>query len=268
MGKKHHILLAGCGKMGGAMLEGWRADASLDAEFSVIDPVARPAGLAVFPDAASCRAAGLEEPAMIVLAVKPQMMADILPGLMALAGPDTAYLSIAAGLSSGWLAGHLGQEAAIIRSMPNLPATIGRGVTAMSANRSVSPAQLALADQLLTAIGKVVRLEDEGLMDAVTALSGSGPAYVFLLAEVMQAAGERLGLPGDLAGQLAVATIDGAGALLAASDAPASQLRANVTSKGGTTAAALDILMGPDGLDQLMDAAMRAARDRGRALGS
>ncbi len=150
----------------------------------------------------------------------------------------------------------------------NLPATVGQGITALYANAAVSPDQLRLAEQLLGAIGSVVQLEDESLMDAVTALSGSGPAYVFLLAEVMQQAGEALGLEAALASQLARQTVIGAAALLNEAAEPASVLRENVTSKGGTTAAALSVLMGPDGLDQLMERAMLAARDRGRALGS
>ena len=265
---KRHILLAGCGKMGGAMLAGWLADKDLQAEFSILDPIASEVGAPIFNSPAEWQAAGLPVPDIIVLAVKPQLMAEVAPGLRALAGPQTAYLSIAAGLSSGGLADLFGSGAAIIRSMPNLPATVRQGITALYANAAVSPHQLQLADQLLGAIGSVVQLEDESLMDAVTALSGSGPAYVFLLAEVMQQAGEALGLEAALASQLARQTVIGAAALLNEAAEPASVLRENVTSKGGTTAAALSVLMGPDGLDQLMERAMQAARDRGRALGS
>ena len=268
MTAKRHILLAGCGKMGGAMLAGWLADSGLAAEFSIIDPVASHARVPVFASETDWQAGGQPAPDMIVLAVKPQIMAEVAPGLRGLAGPQTAFLSIAAGLSADGLADLFGAQAAIIRSMPNLPAIVGQGVTALYANAAVSPQQIELAEQLLGAIGAVVRLEDESLMDAVTALSGSGPAYVFLLAEVMQQAGEALGLEAKLAGQLARQTVIGAAALLGTADEPASVLRENVTSKGGTTAAALDVLMGPDGLDQLMGRAMQAARDRGRQLGS
>ena len=254
--------------MGGAMLAGWLADSSLQAEFSIIDPVASHARVPVFASDADWQADGRPAPDMIVLAVKPQIMAEVAPGLRGLAGPQTAFLSIAAGLSSDGLADLFGSGAAIIRSMPNLPATVGQGITALYANAAVRPEQLQLAEQLLGAIGAVVQLEDESLMDAVTALSGSGPAYVFLLAEVMQQAGEALGLEAGLAGQLARQTVIGAAALLDEAGEPASVLRENVTSKGGTTAAALSVLMGPDGLDQLMERAMQAARDRGRALGS
>lgn len=254
--------------MGGAMLAGWLADSSLQAEFSIIDPVASHARVPVFASDADWQANERPAPDMIVLAVKPQIMAEVAPGLRGLAGPQTAFLSIAAGLSSDGLADLFGGGAAIIRSMPNLPATVGQGITALYANAAVRPEQLQLAEQLLGAIGAVVQLEDESLMDAVTALSGSGPAYVFLLAEVMQQAGEVLGLEAGLAGQLARQTVIGAAALLDEAGEPASVLRENVTSKGGTTAAALSVLMGPDGLDQLMERAMQAARDRGRALGS
>ena len=203
---------------------------------------------------------------MVVLAVKPQMMDEAIADLGALAGPDTAFLSIAAGLSTAWLRDRLGDGALVLRSMPNTPAAIGKGVTALYCGDAPEPVA-SLATQLLRAIGEVVILDDEGLMDAVTALSGSGPAYIFLLAEVMTAAGVEVGLPPALAKQLAEATVAGAGALIAESDDPPSQLRVNVTSKGGTTAAALAVLMAEDGLGPLLDRAIRAARDRSIELG-
>ena len=156
----------------------------------------------------------------------------------------------------------------VLRSMPNTPAAIGKGVTALFAGSDTPDAMVMLADQLLSGIGTVVRMEDESLMDAVTAVSGSGPAYVFLLAEVMTRAAVEVGLPDDLARQLAEATVSGAGALIAEADEPPAQLRVNVTSKGGTTAAALAVLMADDGLAPLMEKAVRAARDRSVELGS
>jgi len=161
----------------------------------------------------------------------------------------------------------LGGDALVLRSMPNTPAAIGKGVTALYSGNA--PTQVrALATQLLQAIGAVVHLDDEAMMDAVTAVSGSGPAYVFLLAEVMTAAGIEAGLPEALAKQLAEATVTGAGDLIAAADEPPSQLRINVTSKGGTTAAALAVLMAEDGLAPLMRRAILAARDRSVELGN
>ncbi|MEC8643591.1 MAG: pyrroline-5-carboxylate reductase [Pseudomonadota bacterium] len=266
------ITLIGCGKMGSAMLHGWLADPQLDADFAIIEPMADHLAWTDSHDnvrvhASIADAAARENPArMIVLAVKPQMMDEAIDGLGALVGAETAFLSIAAGIPTGWFRARLGAEAMVLRSMPNTPAAIGRGVTALFAGHA--PAELvSLATTLLSAVGTVVMLEDEALMDAVTALSGSGPAYVFLLAEAMTAAGIKAGLPADLAGQLAEATVSGAGALIAESDEPPSQLRVNVTSKGGTTAAALAVLMAEAGLEELMTRAILAARDRSVELG-
>jgi len=266
------ITLIGCGKMGSAMLHGWLSDTNLDAEFAIIEPMAD--HLAWTADHANVRlhasiadAAAQERAArIIVLAVKPQMMSEAIDGLGALVGADTAFLSIAAGIPSGWFRARLGAEALVLRSMPNTPAAIGKGVTALFAGDA--PADIvALATTLLSAVGSVVMLDDESLMDAVTALSGSGPAYVFLLAEAMAAAGAKAGLPADLARQLAEATVSGAGALIDAAGEPPSQLRVNVTSKGGTTAAALSVLMAEDGMEELITRAILAARDRSVELG-
>lgn len=269
---KSLITLIGCGKMGSAMLHGWLADSDLDAEFVIVEPVhehltwtAAHANVRLYTTVAEAAAEG-RAATMIVLAVKPQMMDEAIADLGALAGADSAYLSIAAGLSTGWFRSRLGETALVLRSMPNTPAAIGKGVTALYSG-GAPQAVTALAEQLLAAIGEVVALDDEGLMDAVTALSGSGPAYVFLLAEVMTAAGVEAGLPAPLAKQLAEATVAGAGALIAASDEPPSQLRVNVTSKGGTTAAALAVLMADDGMGPLLERAIRAARDRSVELG-
>lgn len=259
--------------MGSAMLRGWLADTSLAAEFAIVEPfqdhlgwTADHANIQLFDTVESCAAAG-KAARMIVLAVKPQMMEDAIAGLGALAGPETGFLSIAAGIPTSWFRSRLGDNAAILRSMPNTPAAIGKGVTALCAGPDAPADLVALSEQLLSAIGTVVRVDDEALMDAVTALSGSGPAYVFLLAEVMTRAGIAAGLPDDLARQLAEATVSGAGALIDAADEPPSQLRVNVTSKGGTTAAALAVLMADDGMAPLLERAILAARDRSVELG-
>jgi pyrroline-5-carboxylate reductase len=190
---------------------------------------------------------------------------------------DCAYLSIAAGISTGWLKQRLGDAAIVIRAMPNTPAAIGKGITALYADAPNQASNQApnqapnqarnLASQLLAAVGQVVHVQDEALMDGVTALSGSGPAYVFLLVEAMTEAGIKAGLPDDLAAELAKATVCGAGALMAAVDTAPAILRENVTSKGGTTAAALAVLMADDGLTSLMTKAVAAAKARSIELG-
>jgi pyrroline-5-carboxylate reductase len=210
---------------------------------------------------------------MIVLAVKPQMMDDAIAGLGDMKHADCAYLSIAAGISTGWLKQRLGDAAIVIRAMPNTPAAIGKGITALYADAPNQASNQApnqarnLASQLLAAVGQVVHVQDEALMDGVTALSGSGPAYVFLLVEAMTEAGIKAGLPDDLAAELAKATVCGAGALVAAVDTAPAILRENVTSKGGTTAAALAVLMADDGLTSLMTKAVAAAKARSIELG-
>lgn len=262
------LVLAGAGKMGGAMLRGWLeagADASL---ITVIDPkpsddlktLAAEKGFAVRPDAD-----GVRDAAVLVLAVKPQMLADAAHTLAPVMASSPLVVSILAGKTVGALSGALG-EVPIVRSMPNTPSAVGRGITAGFAGPGVSPAQVALTTSLLQAVGEVVWLDDETLMDAVTAVSGSGPAYVFWLTECMAAAGEKLGLPAELAASLARATVSGAGELMhQASETPAT-LRQNVTSPGGTTAAALEVLMAEGGLAPLMAEALTAARDRAREL--
>jgi pyrroline-5-carboxylate reductase len=202
---------------------------------------------------------------VILLAVKPQIMDDVLPGLAKLAGPQTLIISIAAGRPIASFEKHL-PGGAIVRAMPNTPASIGRGITAAVANRNVTPVQRALADDMLSAVGKVVWVEDEQLLDAITAVSGSGPAYVFLLTECLAEAGRAAGLDARLADELARATVSGSAALLEASDLSAAELRRNVTSPGGTTAAALEILGGEEGMQKLMTAAVAAATKRGREL--
>jgi pyrroline-5-carboxylate reductase len=206
-----------------------------------------------------------QPPGVILLAVKPQLMDEVLPPLAKLAGPHTLLLSIAAGRRIASFEKHL-PGGAVVRAMPNTPAAIGRGITAAVANRYVTPVQRAFADDLLSAVGKVVWVDDESLLDAITAVSGSGPAYVFLLAECLAEAGRAAGLDAGLAEELARATVSGSAALLEASDLSAAELRKNVTSPGGTTAAALEILGGEDGMQKLMTAAVAAATKRGRDL--
>ena len=272
--KDLHIILLGCGKMGSALLRGWLSDTDLNARFTIIEPfdaavawLPETDNLSRFSSVSAAASAGLPKADFVLLAVKPQMMAEAAVDLKSLSDDRTAFLSIAAGLSCDWLSNQLGQGAAILRSMPNTPAAIGKGITALYSNAYVNSEQHAIASQLLRAVGVVVDLPNEELMDAVTALSGSGPAYIFNLAEAMAEAGMKLGLPEKLAHKLARQTIAGAGALLEQSSDSAATLRENVTSKGGTTAAALSVLQAEDGLAALMVKAMQAAHDRSVELG-
>jgi len=258
------LVLVGAGKMGGAMLEGWLA-LGLDPATVVVrepQPSAEIAALAK-------RGVRINEPAanasVLVIAIKPQEAASVVPALQPLAGENTLVVSIMAGKTLGFLQSAL-PGIAIVRAMPNTPAAIGRGITVAVPNARVSQDQRALAGQLLGAVGAVEWVEDEGLLDAVTAVSGSGPAYVFLLAESLARAGTAAGLPADLAARLARATVSGSGELLHRSPQEAATLRANVTSRGGTTAAALSVLMADDGLDPLMEKAIAAATKRSKEL--
>ena len=262
------LVLVGAGKMGGAMLEGWLRLSLDPARVAVIEPqpsreiadlAAR--GLRVNPAIDLVR-----QPAAVVIAVKPQNAAEIMPWLAPIIGGPTVVLSIMAGKTLDFLAEALPTEAAIVRSMPNTPASIGRGITVAVPNRHVTPPQRELAHKLLAATGIVEWVADEALLDAVTAVSGSGPAYVFLLAESLAKAGAAAGLPNELAAKLARATVAGSGELLHRAALDAATLRQNVTSPGGTTAAALDVLMSDEGLDQLMQKAVAAATQRSREL--
>ena len=277
---QQQITLLGCGKMGSAMLDGWLADTNLGANFTIIEPDQSHLGwlqgqksVRLYADCAAAIADGAPVSTMIVLAVKPQMMDDAIGGLGNMKHADCAYLSIAAGISTDWLKQRVGDAAIVIRAMPNTPAAIGKGITALYADAPYQASNQApnqarnLASQLLAAVGQVVHVQDEALMDGVTALSGSGPAYVFLLVEAMTEAGIKAGLPDDLAAELAKATVCGAGALMAAVDTAPAILRENVTSKGGTTAAALAVLMADDGLTSLMTKAVAAAKARSIELG-
>jgi pyrroline-5-carboxylate reductase len=264
------IVLVGCGQMGAAMLRGWLASEAA-AHFEVIEPAGAPAALAAAPRVSAHRSPdelvdGLA-PDAVVFAIKPQIANDVVPAYRRFVRPQTVFLSIAAGKTIGGLARHLG-DAAIVRAMPNTPAAIGRAISVACANPRVSLAQRQLCGGLLAAIGESTWVDDEALMDAVTAVSGSGPAYVFLLIETLAAAGEKAGLPADLALRLAKATVAGSGELARASFGTPTKLREAVMSPGGTTIAALDVLMGKEGLADLMDRAVAAATRRSRELAS
>lgn len=271
MSESQNILLVGCGKMGGAMLRGWLARGVAADDVCVVEPFAEAAeslrqelSVTVVADAADI-AAGFA-PDIVVFAVKPQGMDDIVPSYARFAGGGAAFLSIAAGRTIAYFESHLGAQAAIVRTMPNTPAAVGRGITAACPNNHVTGAQRAACESLLEAVGEVVWVDDEALIDPVTAVSGSGPAYVFLLIECLAHAGEAQGLPAEIAAQLARATVAGSGELARQSDDAAATLRQNVTSPGGTTAAALDVLMADDGLQPLMDRAIDAATRRSRVI--
>ena len=265
------LLLVGCGKMGGAMLAGWLAAGNAPRPVVVVEPNPAPGAVPTGRDDVACVADAAAipsgfHPEVVVLATKPQVMDEVVPAYAGFAGPGTVFVSVAAGRTLGYFARHLGPKAAIIRTMPNTPAQVGRGITACCANTVATAAQRELADRLLRAVGEVGWVEDEALIDAVTAVSGSGPAYAFLLAECMAEAGREAGLPAELAMRLARATVAGAGELLHRASESAGQLRRNVTSPNGTTAAALEVLMAPDGLQPLMSRAVAAAARRSREL--
>lgn len=259
------LVLLGCGKMGSAMLAGWLKGGLPAGSVFVVDP--NPSdwlkGQGVHLNA------GLpDDPAIVLVAVKPQMMAEALPRLKPLGNGRTLFLSVAAGTRIAHYEHTLGAKTPIVRAMPNTPAAIGRGITAICGNARASEAHLALSEALLSAVGQVVRLDGEHRMDAVTAVSGSGPAYVFHLIETLAAAGEAEGLPADLAMTLAKATVAGAGALAEEAGEDPGQLRVNVTSPGGTTAAALAVLMDEgQGFPSLLKKAVHAAAERGKELG-
>jgi pyrroline-5-carboxylate reductase len=257
------LLLLGCGKMGGAMLAGWRERGLSQA--IAVDPFLKeaPAGALLLRDPAEIPAGFA--PAAVILATKPQEAAATLPLYARFAG-SAVFVSIMAGRTIAGMRALLGEGAAIIRAMPNTPAAVRQGFTVACAGPGVSAAQRALADTLLAATGETAWVEDEALIDPVTAVSGGGPAYVFLLAEVMEAAAREQGIPADLARRMARATVAGSGALLAASTEDAAQLRKNVTSPKGTTERALAVLMAEGALPQQMSQAIAAATARSREL--
>ena len=263
------LLLVGCGKMGGALLDGWLRHGAAARDIFVVEPnpdmapglqgrgVAVAAGLDALP--------GDVAPAVIVLAIKPQQTDAAVPGLAPYAGRGGVLLSIVAGRTIGYFERTLGASP-IVRAMPNTPAAVGRGMSVLCANRAASDAQRQVCAALMGAVGEVAWVDDEGLLDAVTAVSGGGPAYVFLLIECLARAGVEAGLPEDLAMDIARATVAGAGELVFRSDQPASTLRENVTSPAGTTLEALKVLMAEDGLQPLLTRAIAAETRRGRDL--
>jgi pyrroline-5-carboxylate reductase len=260
------IVLAGAGKMGGAMLAGWLARGLDPRRVCVIEPhpsgeitALAAKGIRLNPSPKDVGAA-----ATLVVALKPQTFGEAGAELKPFAGPSTLVVSIMAGTTIASISQACGGS--VVRAMPNTPAAIGRGITVAVAADNVSAAQRAVADSLLRATGSVEWIDDENLMDAVTAVSGSGPAYVFLLAEELARAGVEAGLPPELATKLARETVAGSGELLHRSDLPSATLRQNVTSPGGTTAAALEVLMGKDGLQSLLTRAVAAATRRSREL--
>jgi pyrroline-5-carboxylate reductase len=264
------LLLAGAGNMGAALLAGWLERGLEPARILVQDPAPPPPAKALLDRhgiaAQAVVGALTEPPAVIVVAVKPQVMGEVFPPLAKLAGKKTVVLSIAAGRTIAGFERHLASGAAVIRSMPNTPAAIGRGITVAVGNAHVTPAQRQACDGLLAAVGEVAWVDEEALLDAVTAVSGSGPAYAFYLAECLGEAGIAAGLEPALARKLARWTVAGAGELLHRSDLGADTLRQNVTSPGGTTFAALQVLMAEQGLPKLMREAVAAATKRSREL--
>jgi len=261
------LVLVGAGKMGGALLEGWLRS-GLDPKSAAVlepQPAAQISALASRGVQINPAAGGLPNVDAVVIAVKPQIAAQALPPLAPMIGASTVVVSIMAGRTIQSIADTLKRPCALVRAMPNTPAAIGRGITVAVA-RGANATQRDLAHRLLGATGTVEWIEDEALMDAVTAVSGSGPAYVFLLAEALAQAGVAAGLPPALATTLARETVAGSGELLHRETLDAAVLRQNVTSPGGTTAAALEVLMGKDGLAALMKAAVAAATKRARDL--
>ena len=250
--------------MGSALLTGWMAEIKDDLSFTIIDPSGSgekqfDVKRAINPD--------MPPPDLVVLAMKPQMMAAAIPPINAIASEKTVFLSIAAGITMAKLKAMVGEKNAIIRTMPNTPAAIGKGITAMIFDPEVPQKMIELTTKMMEVVGEVVVVDDENLMDAVTAVSGSGPAYIFLMREALQEAAKSVGLAPHIAEKLAAATLTGAAAMMNESGIEPSQLRQNVTSPNGTTQAALDVLMAENGLQKLMNEAVQAAYDRSKELG-
>jgi pyrroline-5-carboxylate reductase len=263
------MLLVGCGKMGGAMLRGWLARGVPGSQLYVVDPNPR--------DLEDVIAAGVTavtspdelpaslQPAIILLAIKPQFMDQALPDYRRFARPETLFLSIAAGKTLAYLHQHLGKTT-IVRAMPNTPAAVGRGMSVIVRQPGASPAQLDLCAELLSAVGEITWVDDEDLINAVTAVSGGGPAYVFLLIECLAEAGRQAGLPAEMAMKIARSTVCGSGELAFQSTETAEALRKAVMSPKGTTEQAIGVLMAPDGLQPLMTKAIAAATRRSREI--
>jgi pyrroline-5-carboxylate reductase len=265
------LVLVGCGKMGGALLHGWLSRGLPASETLVVEPDAairervRVQHGVVAVAEPKQMPSGLQ-PRAVVFAIKPQTMAAALPAYRMLVESGAVVLSIAAGTTIGRFEAAFGKRTPIVRAMPNTPAAIGQGVTALFDNPHVSAEQRELCSALMAAVGAVHWIDDEQQMHAITAMSGGGPAYVFLLIETLAKAGVAAGLPEDLAWPLARATVAGSGALAAQSEEPIEVLRRNVTSPGGTTEAALAVLMAPDGIQPLFDRAIAAATRRSHEL--
>lgn len=258
------LVLLGCGKMGSAMLEGWLAKGLPASSVWVIDP--KPSDW-LQSTGVHLNAELPKAPAVVLVAVKPQMMQDALPQLQKMGNGETLFVSVAAGTTIGYFESVLGTQTPIVRAMPNTPAAISRGITAIVGNAQAGSRSLDEAETLLSAVGEVVRLSEEAQIDAVTGVSGSGPAYVFHMIECMAAAGVAQGLPEEMAMQLAKATVAGAGALAMQAEEDPAQLRVNVTSPNGTTQAALEVLMDEkNGFPTLLNRAVAAASDRSREL--
>ncbi|MDX5593916.1 pyrroline-5-carboxylate reductase [Pseudovibrio sp. SPO723] len=263
------LVLVGAGKMGGAMLEGWLRQGIKPESVCVLDPGPSAEMQALLKQHAVTWHEKLPNglnAGVLLLAIKPQMMAQIAPSLAACVDDKTLVVSVAAGTPVSFFESAFGKDSAVVRVMPNTPAQVSRGISGGFANAKVSAPQKALVKQLMESVGTFVWVETEEQIDFVTAISGSGPAYVFHMAEALTTAGERLGLAPEVAAQLARQTVCGAGELLYQSSLEASTLRENVTSPGGTTAAALNVLMGDNGLTELMSEAAVAAAQRAKEL--
>jgi len=271
-GTDRSILLVGCGKMGGALLAGWLEQGLPVDQMLVVEP-AIDGDRDVVPDKVSAikQVTDIAEdfnPVVVIFAIKPQLMGEVVPLYRRFTANNTVFLSIAAGTPIRFFEENLGAGAAVVRVMPNTPAAVRRGMSVLYANSNTDQKQQNQCAELMAAVGETAWLQEEGLMDAVTAVSGSGPAYVFHLIECLAQAAEDVGLAPDLAAHLALQTVSGAGELARLSNDQAAQLRINVTSPGGTTQAALEVLMGKNGLKPLITAAVRAAEKRGQELGS
>ncbi len=258
------LVLLGCGKMGSAMLSGWLEGGLPAGSVWVIDPQPsdwlKSTGVHINTELPP-------HPSIVLIAVKPQMMGEALPAIAAMGNGGTLFVSVAAGTPIAAFEAALGEQSPIVRAMPNTPAAVGKGISAMIGNALVKEDQLDMAESLLEAVGQVVRLDSEDQMDAVTGVSGSGPAYVFHMIECLAAAGEAQGLPPELAMQLAKATVAGSGALAETADETPAQLRVNVTSPNGTTQAGLEVLMDEvNGLPGLMEKTVAAATERSKEL--
>lgn len=266
------ILLVGCGKMGGALLDGWFKRGLSPVDAIVVEPAGRESVSACSNHRALTVLPHMSDvprdfrPDVILFAVKPQAADQVIPAYRSFTSQHPVFLSVIAGKTTSYFRKHLGEDAAVVRAMPNTPAAVGKAISVLYASPNVSEVQARVCEVLMSAVGQVTWIGDERQIDAVTAVSGSGPAYVFLLAECLRDAGIEAGLSPDLAAQLARATVSGAGALLEAGATDPAILRKNVTSPGGTTEAALNVLMAADGMKPLLARAVAAATKRSKEL--